>query len=242
MPAYEALATSIWVAAEIRQPGGIGPRGNRVRVGTHGLGGHVRRVRGGHSACGSAPPCWILATSTAHCDFAPQPAGVMSAMGKRSRVRLHSGGISPGLVRLRKRGASERATAPGRDIRDIGPDKGPKSCRICAESVVRPRSARCDGCIADETLVKEVRRALARLGLPPLGKAVPLASPMSKKRRRAEAALQRLGRKSAAGLSARPTGAARGPAPARSAAPQATPTCIQCFVTLPTTGQCDNCT
>ena len=53
---------------------------------------------------------------------------------------------------------------------------------------------RCDACIADKRLVKEVRAELRRLGLPPLGKAVAKSSPMSRKRRRAEAALERLGK------------------------------------------------
>lgn len=38
----------------------------------------------------------------------------------RGRVRLHSGGIAPGEVRLRKRGASERKTAPITDLRCPG--------------------------------------------------------------------------------------------------------------------------
>lgn len=118
----------------------------------------------------------------------------MSPWGKRSKVRLHSGGISPGQVRLRKRGASEKATAPGLDIRDIGPDRGPKPCRICAKPIGRPRGVRCDGCIADEAFVKEVRRELARLGLPKLGTKVAKGSPMSKRRRQAETELQRMGK------------------------------------------------
>src|SRR4051794_10885723 len=122
----------------------------------------------------------------------------MSPWGQRSKVRLHSGGISPGQVRLRRAGASEKATAPGRDIRDIRPDKGPTPCRMCGKPVGRPRGVPCDGCIADEALVKAVRRELARLGLPPLGKTIPRGSPMAKKRKRAQAALERLGKSTTA--------------------------------------------
>ncbi len=91
----------------------------------------------------------------------------MSTRGKRPRVRLHGGGISPGQVRRRKRVASEKATAPLRDIRDIGPGQGTgnvlKPCRICGRPVVKRRAARCDGCLADDWLVKDVRRKLAEL-------------------------------------------------------------------------------
>ena len=170
----------------------------------------------------------------------------MSTGGKRSRVRLHSGGISPGQVRLRKGGASEKGTAPGRDIRDIGPDrgpgKGPRACRSCGKPVVKDRGVRCERCLADDRLVKEVRRKLAELGLPPLGKTVAKSSPLWRKRTQAEAALRRLGKSSD---SARPrppvpaetrTSASRAPATKTSSR-----TCPRCFMALPSTGQCDDC-
>lgn len=166
----------------------------------------------------------------------------MTGAGGRGRVLLHSGGISPAEVRLRRRGASEKATAPGRDIRDIGPDKGPTWCRICSKPVGRPRVVHCDACIADKRLVKEVRAELKRLGLPPLGKTVAKSAPMSKKRRRAEAALQRLGMttKLAHPRPAQQKTVNNSPALTRVRTATAA-TCPRCFVTLPATGQCDNC-
>lgn len=160
----------------------------------------------------------------------------MSAWGKRSRVRLHSGGISPSEVRLRRRGASEKATAPGRDIRDIGPDKGPRRCKHCDKPIARPDRSRCDACISDQNSVREVRLELKRLGLPPLGVAAPKGSPYFKKRRQAEAALARLRKKSkpAPGKSQAESRERRVPAGSRS--------CPSCFVELPASGQCDNCT
>lgn len=163
----------------------------------------------------------------------------MSAWGKRTRVRLHSGGISPGQVRLRQRGASEKATAPGRDIRDLGPDKGPKMCRNCGKPVARPRAVHCDRCLADTKLVREVRAELKRLRLPPLGKTVSKGGPMWKKRRRAEAALQRLGRVSDATTSKSATAKDRRPAVSSTSPGPAT--CVRCFVALPATGHCDTC-
>lgn len=165
----------------------------------------------------------------------------MSKWGKRSRVRLHSGGISPSQVRLRRKGASEKATAPGRDIRDIVPDKEPRKCRICSSQVARPRAVKCDRCTEDEQLVKKVRRSLARRGLPPLGAPVPKGSPLSKKRLMAEAAQKRLQvRGTRSGLksskSARSAGTKR--AATSTKPPQ---TCPRCFILLPATGQCDTC-
>ena len=70
----------------------------------------------------------------------------MTAWGKRSKVRLHSGGISPSEVRLRRRGASEKKTAPGRDIRDIAPDPGPRFCRHCGSELLAQGKRFCPFC------------------------------------------------------------------------------------------------
>jgi len=158
----------------------------------------------------------------------------VTAWGKRSKVRLHSGGISPADVRLRRRGASEKGTAPGRDIRDIGPDKGPRKCRVCGKPLQAAERARCSGCISDEKLVRLVRRELARLGEPPLGVTVPAGSPWFKKRRQAEAALARL--KKTAKVK-------RGPAISPPAGTARLPdtVCPGCFTQRPATGKCDNC-
>lgn len=163
----------------------------------------------------------------------------MSSWGKRSRVRLHSGGISPGQVRLRKRGASEKATAPGHDIRDVEPDKGPKMCRNCGKPVGRPRAVHCDSCLTDTKLVREVRAELKQLGLPPLGRTVPRGAPMSKKRRQAEAALHRLG-KGPNATGSKP-GKTKPRRPAASSTAPAPDTCPRCFVSLPATGLCGDC-
>lgn len=167
----------------------------------------------------------------------------MSLWGKRSKVRLHSGGISPADVRLRRRGASEKATAPGRDIRDIGPDKGPHRCRLCSKPLQTAERARCAQCLSDEKLVRLVRKELARLGEPPLGTKVPPGSPWFRKRRRAEAAMARLAKlKKAAGRDSprkkKPvkrtvTPTSSGPSPVL---------CASCFTELPVTRRCDTCT
>ena len=106
----------------------------------------------------------------------------------------------------------------------------------------RPRVVHCDACIADKRLVKEVRAELKRLGLPPLGKTVAKSAPMSRKRRRAEAALQRLGKttKLAHPRPAQQKVVSNSPGDTRVPTASAA-TCPRCFVTLPATGQCDNC-
>lgn len=84
---------------------------------------------------------------------------------------------------------SEKPHAPARDIRDIGSGRGPKICKYCANPVPNRSRVRCDDCTADNELVTEVRRELARQKRPPLGVPAPSRGPMSKKRRRAEQAL-----------------------------------------------------
>lgn len=161
----------------------------------------------------------------------------MGAWGKRSRVRLHSGGISPGEVRLRRRGASEKATAPGRDIRDIGPDRGPRLCRVCTTPLQPGEGARCLQCVADERLVRDVRRELARLGLPPLGSKVPSGGPMSKRRALAEKALARMRKRPNAAPSPKKRTRKTAMAPKRSVSP----VCSECHTVMPATRVCDMC-
>lgn len=167
----------------------------------------------------------------------------MAFIRPRSRVTLHSGGATVRNKRLTGVKASERATAPGKDIRDIGPDKGPRKCRACSKPIGRLRGVHCESCLSDQKLVKEVRAELKRLNLPRLGVAVPKGSPMSKKRKQAEAALRRLGRGTTLARSGVPAKAAKNkqPTPVRELRP-VTATCPRCFVALPTTGQCDACT
>lgn len=158
----------------------------------------------------------------------------MTAWGKRSRVRLHSGGISPAEVRLRRRGASEKATAPGRDIREIGPDKGPRKCRTCDKPLQVAERVRCSTCLADEKLIKTVRRELARLGEPPLGAKAASGSPWFRKRRQAEAALARQKKRPAPQVTSKRS-------PARPSPAVIPTTCPTCFTELPATRRCDNC-
>lgn len=164
----------------------------------------------------------------------------MTPMRPRSRVTLHTGGATVRNKRLTGVRALERATAPGKDIRDIGPDKGPRPCRRCSKPVGRPRATQCDACLSDQQLVKEVRAELKRLGLPALGKPVPKGSPMSKKRTKAEAGIQRLGkapsRTASKGMTSKTAKSA-----AAASRERVTRICPRCFVTLPATGQCDHC-
>lgn len=112
-------------------------------------------------------------------------------------------------------------------------------CRNCGKPVVRPRAVHCDSCITDTKLVREVRAELKRLGLPPLGRTVPKGAPMSKKRRQAEAALHRLG-KGPNATQPKP-GKTNARRPAASSTEPGPATCPRCFVSLPATGLCDDC-
>lgn len=87
-------------------------------------------------------------------------------MGRR--VRLHGGGISPAEVRLRGRGASERKTAPGKDIRDVGPEV-PRKCRSCGGHAYAPLRE-CGPCLEDLRIIREVTALLRKHSQPPLGK------------------------------------------------------------------------
>lgn len=164
----------------------------------------------------------------------------MTYIRPRSRLTLHSGGSTVRNKRLTGVRASERATAPGQDIRDIGPDTGPRKCRNCSKPVGRPRAVHCDSCLADRELVQNVRAELKRLGVPPLGQPAPTGSPLSKKRRKAEAALRRLGKGTTPARAGRPKKATK-KAPAKVHQLTAVPTCPTCFVALPSTGRCDDC-
>lgn len=84
----------------------------------------------------------------------------------RGRVRLHGGGISPAEVRLRGRGASERKTAPGKDIRDIGPES-PRRCRACGNRAYAPLRE-CGACLEDLRIIGEVNALLHKHGQPAL--------------------------------------------------------------------------
>lgn len=165
----------------------------------------------------------------------------MAFMRPRSRVTLHSGGVTVRNKRLTGVKASERATAPGKDIRDIGPDRGPRKCRACSNPVGRPRAAHCDSCLADQQLVKAVRAELKRLGLPRLGAAAAKGSPMWKKRKQAEAALQRLGKGATLARSRARTAATNGLVAKAHELKAEDSTCPTCFVALPATGRCDDC-
>lgn len=165
----------------------------------------------------------------------------MTYIRPRSRLTLHSGGSTVRNKRLTGVRASERATAPGQDIRDIGPDTGPRKSRNCSKPVGRPRAVHCDSCLADRELVQNVRAELKRLGLPPLGQPAPTGSPLSKKRKQAEAALRRLGKNTTPARVGRAKKASK-KLLANAHHVTAVRTCATCFIALPTTGKCDDCT
>lgn len=165
----------------------------------------------------------------------------MAFIRPRSRVTLHSGGATVKSKRLTGVRASERATAPGRDIRDIGPERGARKCRTCSKPVGRPRAVHCEACLSERKLIKEVRAELKRLGLPRLGIVVPKGSPMGKKRRQAEAALQRLGKSATLARCAVRATTTKMPGAKVHALSAEIPTCPTCFVALPATGRCDDC-
>lgn len=108
----------------------------------------------------------------------------------RGRVRLHGGGISPGEVRLRGRGASERKTPPGEDIRDIGPEV-PRRCRTCGDNAYAP-SRDCGRCMEDLSIVQEVSKVLSRNHQPPLGAGTAAGSGYRKHRAKAQKAQERI--------------------------------------------------
>lgn len=90
------------------------------------------------------------------------------------RVRLNSGALSPGQVRLNRRGASERLTPAGNDIRDAKPQVGKRerACSWCGSTkavVLVKRRNRCGKCRSDEALVAKAKADLQSLGVGVLG-------------------------------------------------------------------------
>lgn len=112
-----------------------------------------------------------------------------------ARVRLHSGGISPGQVRLGRRGASERLRAPCDDINSADRSQTAAVCGWCGTSrqvdpSLRPR--RCSACRADEQQVAAAAAKLKGAGLQPLQARVPDGTRLAKVRRQGDAARARL--------------------------------------------------
>lgn len=90
------------------------------------------------------------------------------------RVRLQAGGVSPGEVRLSRRGASEKLTPAGTDIRDVKPDSGrrEKTCSWCGSTkavILVKRRNRCGKCRHDQALVAKAKAALQDMGASVLG-------------------------------------------------------------------------
>lgn len=171
------------------------------------------------------------------------------------RVRLHSGGISTGEVRLRNRGASERKTAPGKDIRDYTfDDLGVQRCALCGVAATIPgkRLVRCPQCLNDEEIVKKAHRKLAAMGYRGLDATIPAGTAGRRLQRTALAAQVRLaerkrmrgdkssGKSSRKGgaLNASPTSGARKPRARKKSKPT---TCPTCHLLLPATGVCEHC-
>ncbi|UOY01655.1 FUSC family protein [Blastococcus sp. PRF04-17] len=109
------------------------------------------------------------------------------------RVRLTAGGVSPGQVRLKPSGASERLRRPGDDINYT--TRPGEKCRVCGRRAAVPESGRsrlCQVCTPDGRIVAEVTAALKAAGQPPLSAAVPAGAPLRKLRTRGLQAKARL--------------------------------------------------
>ena len=166
-------------------------------------------------------------------------------------MRLHSGGISPGLVRLRRSGASERQTPPGRDIRDIRPDQGPQVCVNCKSSarlVQGVRKKRCDPCYRDELEIEAANKKLKALKQPPVGaKSSIEGAPGSKVRRRGDKALKSLRSRAGSAQTKRSTRKSQPgkqnvlPGAQANGIPRPTNqrVCRRCFLELAARGVCD---
>jgi hypothetical protein len=114
----------------------------------------------------------------------------MPGMG---RVRLTAGGVSPGQVRLKPSGASERLRRPADDI-NYTTSPGQK-CRVCGRRAAVPESGRsklCEVCAPDGRIVAEIAAALKAAGQPPLAVSVPAGGPLHKLRTRGLQAKARL--------------------------------------------------
>ena len=172
----------------------------------------------------------------------------------KGRVRLHSGGIGTSEVRLARRGASERKTAPGRDIRDIGPDRGSRlrACRNCNAAFPGPGSY-CPTCTLDRDIVSAARKQLKAMNQPGLTATVGPGAPYGKLRRKAAAAMDRLAARATKPgttrakqpalkrpnrAAAKPPKKSRPAPPAEARAPRL---CRSCLLELPATGRCDGC-
>lgn len=157
----------------------------------------------------------------------------------RGRVRLHSGGI-PGEVRLRGRGASERKTAAGKDIRDIGP-KVPRKCRSCGGRAYAPLRE-CGPCLEDRRVIREVAALLRKHGQPPPSADAGPGSGYRKARKRGRQAEERINkRRRQNGMPPRRPGRrlASPPLPRPAAkSVRAVKTCQQCFTQKSASGAC----
>jgi hypothetical protein len=126
------------------------------------------------------------------------------------RVRLTAGGVSPGQVRLKPSGASERLRAPGDDINYT--TRPGETCRICGRRTAVPESGRsklCQMCAPDGRTVAEVAAALKAAGQPPLSATVPTGSPLHKLRSRGLQAKARLDERRRKNKHATPSAAPR---------------------------------
>lgn len=172
------------------------------------------------------------------------------------RVRLHSGGISPDLVRLSPRGSSERKTAPGKDIRDIrGDHDRDRRCQTCNSKC--PSGSRCQPCRDDQRIISAARKILRAEGLPGLHVAMAKGVPHMKTRRRAIAAQERIAKRARkSGLITHTVGKKgtekRNHAGHAKQVKKSSPTagqprkvsrrvCRTCFIILPATGSCEYC-
>ena len=158
------------------------------------------------------------------------------------RVRLHAGGIPMSEVRLARRGASERRTAPGRDIRDVGPDKGPRSrtCRCCAAAFLG-RGPYCGPCTTDREIVRSAVAKLKAVNQPGVNARTQDGAAYGKVRKKAEAARRRLDERAekmsaSADIKTSLPGTDR-----RAARAVALRPCPSCNLELPATGRCDGC-
>src|SRR3954470_22786829 len=101
------------------------------------------------------------------------------------RVRLTAGGVSPGQVRLKPSGASERLRPPKDDINYT--TRPGEMCKVCRRRTVIPESGNrklCQVCEPDGRIIAEVSAALKAAALPPLSVPVPAGNPLQKVRTR----------------------------------------------------------
>ena len=125
-----------------------------------------------------------------------------------TRVRLTAGGVSPGQVRLKPSGASERLRPPGDDINYT--TRPGEECRNCRRRAAVPESGRlklCAACAPDGRIVSEVAAALKAAGQPPLGSPVSAGGPLYGLRTRGLKAKARLNSRRSRGRDATPPSA-----------------------------------